>query len=222
MTLTDAELALLDPDHQDMSLPALVLRRVSGRFAVDEWGHDRDMVAALSPIVHLRWSVEVHGAERLPEIGPAVIVHNRRLGLGEPLLTSSALGRAIGRPVRFAGVPDVVGLGSLLRRVGGVPSNSDDLRVLLRAGEIVAFPLGREVMHPFHAGPAPVEPLGVALSVGAPIVPVAISGFEPGRHRRVVVGDPVTTRRRMHVVSAEELAIAARERVQALLTAGRS
>lgn len=221
MTVVEPEIAHLDPDNSDTGVPALLWRRITGRFPIDEWGFDADIASVTSLVTRMRWSADVIGEQRIPEIGSALIVHNCRLGLSEPLLVSDALGRASSRPVRFSGVPDVAVVGPVLRRLGGVPSGLDDLRVLLRSGELVTVALHREFMHPFHAGPAPVDALGVALDQGAPVLPVAISGFEPGRHRRIVIGEPITTRRRAGVVTPEELAVTVRERVQDLLTSGR-
>lgn len=217
MTIVESEIAHLDPDNYDMSVAGLVFRRVTGQFPVDEWGYDADMAHSLGFLARLRWAAEVVGADQIPEIGPALIVHNCRLGLGEPLLVADSLGRASGRPIRFSGAPDTVVVGPLLRRIGGVPGGLDDLRVLLRSGEIVSVSLGRELMHPFHAGPAPMGPVDVALRSGAPLLPVAVSGFEPGRHRRIVVGEPIVTRRRANVLTPDELAVAVRGRVQELL-----
>lgn len=221
MTVVEPEIAHLDPDNSDTGIPALVWRRITGRFPIDEWGFDPDIASVTSLVTRARWSVEVIGDRWIPEIGPALVVHNTRLGLGEPLLVADALRRVSSRPVRFSGVPDVVVVGPLLRRLGGVPSGLDDLRVLLRTGELVTVGLHRELMHPFHAGPAPIGPLDVALGQGVPVLPVAISGFEPGRHRRVVIGEPITTRGRRGVVTARELGEAVRGAVQDLLTTGR-
>lgn len=221
MTIVEPEIAHLDPDNNHNAVPALIWRRITGTFPIDEWGFDPDIASLTALLTRLRWSAEVVGEQYIPEIGSALVVHNSRFQMGESLLVSDALGRASSRPVRFSGVPDMVMVGPVLRRMGGVPGGLDDLRVLLRAGELVSVALARELTHPFHAGPAPIEAIGVALAQGAPVLPVAISGFEPGRHRRIVIGEPITTRRRVGVVTAEELAATVRARVQDLLTSGR-
>ncbi len=195
-TVTDDELAELDPDRHDDSYPALLARRISGRFEVDEWGYDADLVAGLAPLGALRQSAEVLGADHLPEIGPALVVTNRRMAPVEPLLLAAALGRASGRPVRFASVPDLVPIGPLLRRLGGVPGNEHDLRSLLRAGDIVIRPLAFDLRRPFGPGRPVANALAVAQAVGAPIIPVRVEGFELGRHRLVTIGQPIVTRRR--------------------------
>ena len=220
MTVVDADLAALDPDLSHDDLVSLVSRRVSGRFTIDEWGLDRDLLVAASLLARLRWSVQVEGERSLPEIGPALLVHTRCLGLSEPAVLSVAVGQAVGRPLRAAdylgGAPGL--LGSLARRLGSVPRDGADLRSLLRAGEIVAAPLGRELRHRFHVGPVPPAPLEVALAAGAPIIPVAVRGLEVGRRWTVSFGRPIPTRRRRSVVDASELAVATRERLQTLVT----
>ncbi|HVN50612.1 MAG TPA: hypothetical protein VMT43_04225 [Acidimicrobiales bacterium] len=221
MTVVEADLEALDPDLERDDLPALVYRRVTGRHQVDEWGLDRDLVAAVVPLARLRWSVRAEGDQHIPEIGPALLVHTRRLGISEPAAVGMAVRRVTGRPLRVAGVPSRGPLAWSGRRLGGVPSNVDDLRSLLRAGELVALGLGRELLHPYHAPPVPVPPVEVALALGVPILPVAVVGMEPARRWVVRVGQPLVTRRRAATGDPTELAEATRARLQRLLTGAR-
>jgi hypothetical protein len=221
VTVLEAGLEALDPDFERDDLAALVYRRVTGRFRIDEWGLDRDLLAAVAPLARLRWAVRAEGDHHVPEIGPALLVHTRRLGISEPAALGMAVRHATGRPVRIAGVPNRGPLAWTGRRLGGVPSNVDDLRSLLRAGELVALALGREPLHPFHVPPVPIAPVEVALALGVPILPVAVLGVEPARRWVVRFGPPIVTRRRAATGDPAELADATRARLQHLLTHAR-
>jgi hypothetical protein len=221
MTIVESDLEALDPDLERDDLPALIYRRVTGRHRIDEWGLDRDLLAAVAPLARLRWAVRAEGDHHLPEIGPALLVHTRRLGFSEPAALGMAVRQATGRPLRVAGVPNRGPLAWTGRRLGGVPSNVDDLRSLLRSGEVVALALGREPLHAFHVPPVPVAPIEVALRLGVPILPVAVMGVEPARRWVVRIGSPIVTRRRTATGDASELAEAARARLQHLLTQAR-
>jgi hypothetical protein len=218
MTVVDADLAALDPDLQCDDLGSIVGRRLSGRFSIDEWGLDHDLRLALSPLVRARWSLRLEGEVALPEIGAALLVHTRRVGWSESTVLASAVSRATDRPLRVTGVPAVGPLAPLARRLGAVPGNPADLRSLLRAGELVGVPLGRELLHPFHVGPVPVPPIAAALAAGAPIIPVAVLGLEVGRWWTVRFGRPISTRRRRTVSDPAELAEATRIELQHLVT----
>ena len=224
MTVIDAELAALDPDLERDDLPSLLARRVSGRFTIDEWGFDRDLLTAITPLVRMRWGLRIEGESALPEIGPALLVHTRRVGLSEPGVLAAAVHRATDRPLRATGyLASIPGpMGPLARRLGAVPGDAADLRSLLRAGELVGLPLGREMRHPFHVGPVPTGPIAAALAAGAPIIPVAVLGVEIGRWWSVRFGRPIPTRRRGAVGDPAELAEAVRQRLQALVTRART
>ena len=221
MTVTDVDLDALDPDLERDDLLALIYRRATGRFRVDEWGFDRDLLAAVAPLARLRWTLRIEADHLLPEIGPALLVHTRRLGISEPAVLAAAVRRTTGRPLRTAGVPGRGPLAPSARKLGGVPSNAADLRSLLRAGELVSIPLGREPLHPFHVPPVPEAPIGVALSVGAPILPVAVCGHEAGRRWSIRFGAPIVTRRRRTTGEPADLAETTRDRLQQLLTQSR-
>ena len=221
MTVIDVDLSALDPDLDRNDLPALVQRRLTGRYAIDEWGLDHDLLRAVAPLTRWRWEIRVEGEHALPEIGPALLVHSRQIGLSEPVVLAASVARASDRPLRWVGSPEWGPLAPLSRRLGAVPGNAADLRSLLRAGELVGLPLSRQVVHPFHVGPVPVGPVTAAIDAGAPIIPVAVIGFEVGRWWTVRFGRPIPTRRSRGVVEASELADATRQRLQHLVTASR-
>jgi len=221
VTVVDVDLAALDPDLERNGLAALVERRVRGRFSVDEWGLDRDLVRAVEPITRLRWNLRIEGDHQLPEIGPGLIVFTRRIGVSEPIVLTAAVARTTDRPLRCLGVPDRGPMAPLARRLGAVPGHPADVRSLLRAGELIGLPLGREILHPFHVGAVPVEPVAAAIAAGAPIIPVAVVGFEAGRWWTIRFGRPIATRRGRAEHDAGEMAEAARQRLQHLLTGAR-
>ncbi len=225
MTVIDADLAALDPDLQFDDLGSIIARRVSGRYVVDEWGLDADLRRAVSRLARIRWSLRLEGETVVPEHGAALFVHNRRVGLSESAVLAAAVGHATDRPLRVTGLPPALGpiapLAPLARRLGAVPGHPADLRSLLRAGEVVGVPLGREIRHPFHVGPVPQAPIAAALAAGAPIIPVAVLGVELGRWWTVRFGRPLVTRRRRSSGDPAELAEATRLELQHLVTDSR-
>jgi hypothetical protein len=178
------------PEGADGIVP-LLRRRVDGTFEVDEWGLDPDLVALVEPVVDLRWHVAVEGARHVPGAGPAMVVHNRRAGLSEPFVVARAVRVAVHRHARPVGTPDVAPLGTLLRHLGGVLDQADEVAGLLRAGQIVAVPLGRQLWSRHRAGPMPAEMVAAAAGQQAAIVPAAVIGHETGRRWRVVFGPPI-------------------------------
>ncbi|WP_334143930.1 hypothetical protein [Rhabdothermincola sp.] len=191
--LIPAPLAEIDPDRQDLSYPALVSRRFAGTFPVDEWGFDRDLTLVLAPFANLLPRPRLLGAARVPEVGPALVITDRWVGLAGRMVLATLLAGATGRPVRFAGVPDVAPVGPLLRRLGGVPGNLHDLRSLLRAGQVVVSSCGFDPRQPFGAGRPPEAVLAVAMSMGAPVVPAGVASCLPGQFSQVTLHEPVRT-----------------------------
>lgn len=218
MISDDLVLAALDPDGEDRSLPALLGHRVSGQYPVDEWGFDPELAMMLSGLAAARWSVSLHGIEHVPEVGPVLLLHNRRPLPGDQLALATAVGRATGRPVRFTGVPDRLPALSVLRRLGGVPGHPADLRSLFRAGEVVAASFDLVLRRPFGGGAPGTTVVEAAMEAGVAIAPVLISGPALGRRREIRIGAPVSTRRRRSALSVAELAESIRRRVDHLAT----
>ena len=201
-----------------MASPVEVLRRrVAGEFVVDEWGLDGDVVDLVDPFLALRWSIHLDGADHLPTAGPALLVASRKIGVSEPLVLGRAVRRAIGRHLRFLGVPDVPALGPFLRRLGGALDRPDELGGLLRAGELVAAPLSQVAWPPGRAGTIRPESLAPALALGAPVIPVAVDGWETGWRWVVRVGKPVPPPPGGGALALAELAEQTRAGVQQLL-----
>lgn len=192
-------------------------RRVRGAADVDEWGLDPELVALADPALALRWDIEVHGAHRLPAVGGAVLVFNRRLGISEPWVLARGIRRATGRFVRTVGVPDITPVGPVLRRFGGVLDRPDEIAGLLRSGQLVGLPTSRDLLSRERVGELLVDRIEAAIEVGAPVVPVALVGRELGRRWRIVVGDPVEPLADGGPLAAAELAEATRDATQLLL-----
>lgn len=192
-------------------------RRLVGAYDVDEWGLDPELVALADPMFALRWDIDVRGTERLPAVGSAVLVFNRRVGISEPWILARGIRQAAGRFVRTVGVPDRAPVGPVLRRFGGVLDRTDEVAGLLRAGQLVGLPMGRGLWTREKAGPLAVERLEAALATGSPVVPVALVGRELGRTWQVVVGDPVPPPVDGGPLAAAELAETTGAAVQALL-----
>ena len=195
----------------------LLGRRLRGAYDIDEWGLDPELVALSEPLIGLRWDIRVDGAEKLPSTGGAVLVHNRRFGLSESWVLARGIRQGSGRFVRTVGVTDIAPIGPLLRRFGGVVDRPDEIAGLLRAGQLVGLAAGRNVKGSGRVGDLVVDRIEAARVTGSPVVPVALVGHELGRRWRVIVGDPVTPKRRGGPLAGAELAEATRAAIQALL-----
>lgn len=172
------------------SLADVARRRWDGTFPVDPWGYDADVAGLVDPLLALRWAVDVTGSHFVPASGPVLVVFSRRWGLSEPAVLAHGLRRATGRRVRVAGAPDVAPIGVMARRLGGVGSHPADLAGVLQAGELLAVGLRRSGFRRRPNAPDP-DVLLPALVAGAPIVPAALRGREPGRRWQVTLGRPV-------------------------------
>lgn len=202
---------------EDRSLLARARRRVEGTHEIDEWGLDADLIEAISPLIGLRWSVEPQWIERIPTSAPAVLVHNRALGLSEAVVLARGVRQATGRHVRTAGIVDVPPVATVGRALGAVADRPDELRGLLRAGELVGLPLSRVARLRPRAGRLDRHSLAPALDTGALVIPVALVGREIGRRWRLLVGHPIEHPPGKGPLAVAELADAARAGVQTLL-----
>jgi len=199
------------------TMVAPMWRRAQGRFDMDEWGLDPDLVAMADPAFALRWDIAVTGADHLPAVGGAVLVFNRRFGVSEPWVLARGVRQASGRFVRTVGVPDVAPIGAFLRRFGGVLDRTDEIAGLLRAGQLVGLPMSREVRTRERVGQLEVARIEAAIATGSPVVPVALVGRESGRSWAIVVGEPISPSVDAGPLAAAELAEATRRAVQGLV-----
>ena len=168
-------------------------RRFDGRYAVDEFGGDphlQDLV--LNPLVeHIR--VEVRHGDRLPRLGPALLVANRSLGLAEPFVLTAAVHKRTRRRLRIVGTPSVPLVGTLTHKLGGIGSRAADVAAVLRAGHLTAAPLAPSW---WGVGVGEVPRALLAATMGFPVFPVAIRPGGPmGLWLRpwiVSVGEPLS------------------------------
>jgi hypothetical protein len=173
---------------------AFARRRFDGRFQIDAFGGDAQLMDLAGLVLAFGVRVEIEHAERLPRIGGALVVANRGLGIIEPAALAIAVRVAVGRRLRVIGVPDAPVLGDVLRKIGAVGYRADDVAALLRAGHLAAAPLASTWFRS-GAGAPPRELLAAIL--GYPVVPAAVLPGGPGplpiRPWRVVVGPVVET-----------------------------
>ncbi len=207
----------LQPAARPAGLGAIIRHRWEGSEPIDDWGLDPELVDLVRPLMALRWRIDVESAENVPAAGAAMAVFNRRLGLSEMFVCSRGLRESTGRFIRPVGAPDIGVVGPALRRAGAVLSNAEEVAGLLRAGQLVAVPLGRELLHRHHAGAAPLDHLVEAVVAGAPVLPVAVVGRELGRRWRLLVGELIPPPEGRGPLAVAELADRARRAVQDLL-----
>lgn len=194
-------------------------RRWNGQYAVDEFGADphlMDLTAGLAPL-----PVTVEHGERVPRVGPALLVANRGLGFLEPLAVVRAVREASGRRTRVVGAPEVPVLGDALRKLGAIGYRPDDVAAILRAGNVAAAPLAPTW---FQSGPGEPPRALLVATLGFPVLPVAVRpGFPlglPFRPWRVRFGEavyPPAGTGPDDQLAAAELAAEVQARVQALL-----
>jgi hypothetical protein len=215
------DLDVLDDDRaQALESPvAFARRRAAGRFGVDAFGGDAQLMDLAGRLLGVAVRVEVEHGERLPRVGGALVVANRGLGVVEPAALAVAVRKATGRRLRVIGAPDFPFFGDLLRKVGALGYRPDDVAALLRAGHLAAAPLAPSWLQT-GAGAPPRELL--AAIIGFPVVPVAVVPGGPGglpiRPWRVVVGSVVATG--TDAVPGDRLAAAElAERTRAAVTA---
>ena len=204
---------------------AFARRRFDGRFQIDAFGGDAQLMDLAGLVIALGVRVEIEHAERLPRIGGALLVANRGLGIVEPAALAMAVRLAVGRRLRVIGVPDAPVLGDMLRKIGAIGYRSDDVAALLRAGHLAAAPLASTWLSS-GAGAPPRELLAAIL--GYPVVPAVVLPGGPGplpiRPWRVVVGPVVETSTdavQGDTLAAAELVERTRTAVNRLLEAAR-
>lgn len=177
-------------------------------YAVDNFGRDPHLVAALSPLARLRWNVKVTGAGNIPPSAALLVCNSRRFSLGA-VYAALALTDTTGRTVRFVGRPDTAPLGALMRRVGALLAHPADVLSALRDGELVLIS-AVGTSHARQAGAVPFELVGQAVIAHVPVLPVTTISSRLGRTAHVVVGQPVSLRRERsgplaHVELAEQV-----------------
>jgi hypothetical protein len=201
-------------------LTSAIRRRISGRYAVDEFGGDPHLMDVFLPLTRpIRVQVE-HG-DRIPRRGAALLVSNRGLGVVEPVVLGAAVRQAVQRRLRVIGAPEVPVLGPALRKLGAIGYRPDDVAAMLRAGHLAAAPLGHTWIR--EGLGEPPRALVVA-TLGFPVIPMAIRPAGPLGLPilgwRVSVGEPLLPPEGTHLddlLAAAELAEEVRRAVGVLL-----
>ena len=197
-----------------------VARPIVGALAgyeLDDWGRDQRLIDLLTPFARLRWRVVFGGLEHVPARAGALLLCNDRTWSWSPAIAAWALSSELGRPVRFAGRPDVAPVGPVLRRLGGILLRPDEVRGALSAGELVLVgaPATGDARDADLFDHRLVQP---AVLERVAVLPTAILTDRWRRDARIEVGAPLRrSRGRRGPLAEVELAEAAQRRVQQLL-----
>jgi 1-acyl-sn-glycerol-3-phosphate acyltransferase len=171
-------------------------RRLTGRYAVDDFGFDADLtdnllLPALRPLYQRWFRVETIGMKNVPDVGGALVVanHSGTLPL-DALMTAVALhdDHPAQRHLRMLGADLMFRLpvaGTLARKQGSTLACMPDAERLMSAGELVGvWPEGfKGIGKPFRDR-YKLQRFGrggfvsAALRTGVPIVPCSIVGAE--------------------------------------------
>lgn len=186
-------------------------------YEVDDWGRDRRIIDLIGPVQRLRWNAIIGGTEHIPVQSGALLLCNNRKWSWAPLAAALSLSAELGRPVRFAGRPDVAPVGPALRRLGGILARPDEVRGALAHGELVLVS-ATHTAEQRDAGAFDHRLIQPAVLERVAILPTAILIDRWRRGTRVHVGPAVRRRRLRRGPLAEvELAELAARRVQQML-----
>jgi 1-acyl-sn-glycerol-3-phosphate acyltransferase len=151
-------------------------RRIDGRYPIDPFGYDPQLVDLVNPVFSSLLRVEITDGENLPKTGPAVLIANRGFGVAEPAVLGISVRRTVRRRLRITGAPTVPALGGIARRLGAISASAADLRACLGDGHLVAVPLAPTWL---RSG-AGVPPRSLMLAMThVPIIPVAVTPGGP-------------------------------------------
>ena len=173
---------------------AFLRRRLTGDFAVDDYGFDREiterfLLAAIRPLAQKWFRIEVIGAENIPRTGGALIVSNHSGTVPlDGVMTAVSIHDHTDRFLRPLGADLVFRLplvGDLARKGGATLACNDDAERMLRDGELVGvWPEGfKGIGKPFSER-YKLQRFGrggfvsAALRTGVPIVPTSVVGAE--------------------------------------------
>ncbi|MVA77015.1 acyltransferase [Auraticoccus sp. F435] len=168
--------------------------RLSGEFAVDEFGFDpefteRIVLPALRPLVRSWFRAEISGLENIPDEGPALLVSNHAGTLPlDGLVLHSLLHDEIGRHPRLLGGDLIFATPyahDVARRIGVTHACPEDALRLLEEGHLVAvFPEGYKGLGKPYSERYRLQRFGrggfvaCAIQARVPIIPVSVVGSE--------------------------------------------
>jgi 1-acyl-sn-glycerol-3-phosphate acyltransferase len=173
---------------------AFLRRRLTGEYAVDEYGFDPEVaenlvLASLRPIAEKWFRIESRGVENIPGDGGALVVSNHSGTLPvDGLMTMFTVHEETGRFLRPLGADLVFRLpfvSSLARKSGATLACTEDAERMLARGELVGvWPEGfkgigkpfteRYKLQRFGRGGF----VAAAVRTGVPIVPLSVVGAE--------------------------------------------
>jgi 1-acyl-sn-glycerol-3-phosphate acyltransferase len=173
----------------------MVKRHATGEFDTDEWGLDWEYVDAIRPLLiffyRVYWRVETTGLENIPVEGRALLVVNHAGQLpwdgfmvGTAVLTVHPAQRLV-RSLYASLLATMPFVSTLLVRLGQALATVENGTRLLEQDELVAvFPEGYKGLGKRYSDRYKLARFGrggfirMALSTGAPIVPVSVVGSE--------------------------------------------
>ena len=181
-------------EPQLAQLLAVLRRRLTGEYEVDEFGFDAEVtekltLALLRPIAEKWFRVEVRGIENIPAEGGALIVSNHSGTVPlDALMTTVAVHDNTGRFLRLLGADLVFRMpfiGEMARRGGATLACNEDAERMLRRGDLVGvWPEGfKGIGKPFSQR-YKLQRFGrggfvsAALRTGVPIIPLSVVGAE--------------------------------------------
>lgn len=173
---------------------ATVRRRLTGDYAIDEYGFDAELTrhllfAVLRPLAERWFRIEVRGLENIPTEGGALVVSNHSGTIPvDGLMTMFSVHEHTGRYLRPLGAdlvfrtPVVAGVA---RKMGATLACSEDAERMLRDGELVGvWPEGFKGIGKPYSERYKLQRFGrggfvsAALRTGVPVVPVSVVGAE--------------------------------------------
>src|SRR5215217_7853150 len=173
---------------------AFARARMTGDYAVDEFGFDADFtrkifLPLLRPLVRSWFRVEVRGAENLPAAGSALLVSNHAGTLPlDGMILHAVVYDEIARHVRMLGADLIFKTPyshDLARKTGTTLACQEDAERLLVSNQLVAvFPEGFKGLGKPYADRYKLQRFGrggfvaAAIRAQVPIIPIAIVGSE--------------------------------------------
>lgn len=173
---------------------AFLRRRLTGEYAVDEYGFDRELterfvLAVIRPIAEKWFRVEVRGVENIPADGGALVVSNHSGTVPvDGLVTMQSIHDSTGRFLRPLGADLVFRLpmvSSMARKTGATLACQEDAERMLNAGELVGvWPEGFKGIGKPYSERYKLQRFGrggfvsAAMRTGVPIIPVSVVGAE--------------------------------------------
>jgi 1-acyl-sn-glycerol-3-phosphate acyltransferase len=183
-----------DAERKLAELLAFLRRRVTGDYAVDDYGLDpefteRFVMEIIRPLATKWFRVEVRGVENIPQDSGALVVANHSGTVPiDGLVTMFAVHETTGRHLRPLGADLVFKLpfvSELARKAGATLACNEDAHRLLRDGELAAvWPEGFKGIGKPYSERYKLQRFGrggfvsAAIRTGVPIVPCSIVGAE--------------------------------------------